>query len=62
MVSIELLEKLKQLYFKKYNISLTHEEATEMATSLINLMKILLKPESIKDEGRQDATYTEQSS
>ena len=41
----ELREKFKKLYLEKFGISLTNEEATEMATDLINLMKVLLKPD-----------------
>ena len=39
-----MLEKFKQLYLDKYNISLTNDEATKMATELITLMDLLLKP------------------
>ncbi len=39
-----MLEKFKTLYEKKYNIALTDEEATEMATAFLNLMKILIYP------------------
>ncbi len=48
MVSGEMLEKFKKLYLNKYNVLLTDEEATEMTTALVNLMKILLKPEPSK--------------
>lgn len=44
MVSPELLDKFKNLYKEQFDIKLTDEEATEMATSLVNLMKILVKP------------------
>ena len=61
MVSNEILEKFKNLYLKKYNISLTNEEATRMATDLVNLMRILLRPDKPTDnqqEGRQDETIS----
>lgn len=65
MVSTEMLEKFKQLYFKKYKVSLTNEEATEMTTALVNLMNILLKPDpketadTLKhEERRADETFT----
>lgn len=65
MVSKEKLAKFKQLYLKKYNVSLTDEEATEMATALVNLMSILLKPDSEEvqntseqEERRTDETLT----
>lgn len=46
MISKELLEKFKNLYFTKFGVSLTDEEATKASTDLINLMKVLLKPSS----------------
>ncbi len=45
MVSKEMLEKFKALYLKKYNVALTNEAATKMANDLLNLMKILVKPD-----------------
>ena len=65
MIDAEMLDKFKTLYLEKYNISLANEEALEMATALVNLMSILLKPEpevstdeSTQDERRQDETLT----
>ena len=65
MVSAEMLEKFKKLYLEKYNISLTNEEATQMANDLVNLMSLLLKPprkktvlEQNSNERRQDETLT----
>jgi len=61
MVSAEMLEKFKKLYLEKYNVSLTNEEATRMATDLVNLMKILLRPDKPTDnqqERRQDETIS----
>ena len=46
MITNEIREKFKKLYYEKFNITLSNEEATEMATDLINLMEVLLKPES----------------
>jgi hypothetical protein len=45
MVSAEMLDKFKTLYLEKYKVSLTNEETLEMATALVNLMSILVKPE-----------------
>ena len=53
MISNEMLEKFKKLYLEKYNISLTNEEATRMATDLVNLMRILLKPDNPSQEERR---------
>ena len=62
----ELREKFKKLYYKKFNIQLTDEEATKISTDLINLMKVLLKPGkqnkpvSYAEERREYATVTTQ--
>ena len=48
MVSPKMLEKFKKLYLMKYNVSLNNEEATEMANGLVNLVAILIKPNSLK--------------
>jgi len=44
MISNELLAKFKRLYQEKYNITLSDEETTKMATDFLNLMKVLLRP------------------
>ncbi|CAN5171825.1 hypothetical protein BH09PAT1_BH09PAT1_1660 [soil metagenome] len=41
----ELLERFKVLYLKKFNKSLSKEQATEMFTDLINLVGVLVKPD-----------------
>ncbi|MDD2224756.1 MAG: hypothetical protein PHP97_01160 [Candidatus Shapirobacteria bacterium] len=46
MISKEYLDKFKKLYKDKYNITLSDEETTELATHFINLMEILIKPKS----------------
>ncbi len=45
MVSNEIREKFKKLYQEKFDIALTDEEATQMATDLVNLVKVLVRPE-----------------
>lgn len=45
MVNQAFLDKFKRLYKEKYNIILCDEEATELATQFLNLMKILIQPE-----------------
>jgi len=45
MISKESLERFKKLYFEKYNVSLSDEAATQMATDFLSLMKILTRPE-----------------
>ncbi len=56
MISKEHLDKFKSLYLRKYNTSLTDEEVTKMATDLLNLVKILIKPLS---EEKNEQTYPE---
>ncbi len=45
MITNELLEQFKSLYQEQFNITLSNEEATHMATEFLNLMKVLLRPE-----------------
>ncbi len=60
MLEDQDLEKFKQLYLEEFHIALSNEEATRMATDLINLVRVLLKPdqpeknEEIKKEERRD--------
>jgi len=44
MISKEYLDKFKKLYKDKYEITLSDEEATELATHFLNLMEILIRP------------------
>ena len=44
MISKAYLEKFKKLYKDKYNITLSDEETTELATHFLNLMEILIRP------------------
>jgi hypothetical protein len=46
MISKEYLDKFKKLYKDKYNITLTDEETTELATHFLNLMEILIRPKA----------------
>lgn len=66
MISKAYLDKFKKLYKDKYEINLTDEEATELATHFLNLMEILIRPKPrpintpnkqvYVSEGRQHAT------
>lgn len=68
MISKAYLEKFKKLYKDKYNITLSDEETTELATHFLNLMEILIRPKpktniieskvtkSSESEGRQYET------
>ena len=42
MITNELRDKFKKLYYEKFSITLSDEEATVMAMDLVNLMKVLL--------------------
>lgn len=44
MISQEFLDKFKNLYKTKFNIILTDEDATRLATDFLNLMRVLTKP------------------
>lgn len=44
MVSKELLEKFKTIYQEEFNIVLSDENATKMATDLLNVMRIITRP------------------
>ena len=44
MISKAYLDKFKKLYKDKYEINLSDEEATELATHFLNLMEVLIRP------------------
>lgn len=44
MISKAYLDKFRKLYKDKYNITLSDEETTELATHFLNLMEILIRP------------------
>ncbi|MBP7967543.1 hypothetical protein KAZ66_04710, partial [Candidatus Woesebacteria bacterium] len=44
MIRPELIEKFKKLYYEKFHIQLTNEQATPMFIDLVNLMEVLLRP------------------
>ena len=44
MISKEYLDKFKKLYKDKYEITLSDEEATELATHFLNMMEVLIRP------------------
>jgi hypothetical protein len=46
MINTNILERAKKLYFEKYGVKLTNEKATELMTDLMNLMKVLSKPDN----------------
>lgn len=62
MINKEYLDKFKKLYKDKYEITLSDEEATELATHFLNLMEVLIRPKQKRiarqttEERRQYAT------
>ncbi len=53
MLNEEFLAKFKSLYLEKYNINLSDEEATKLATDFLNLMTVLIKPKPKIDIQKQ---------
>lgn len=56
MITPDKREKFKDLYFRKYNVLLTDEQATEAFTDLINLVRVITKSRPKKSE----VTYPKQ--
>ncbi len=54
MINKESLDKFKMLYKEKFDVELTDEGATKMATDFLNLMKVLLRPEPKNEEKKQN--------
>ena len=46
MINPKIREKFKKLYKEKFNIDLSEEETTQIFGDFINLMKIILQPNS----------------
>lgn len=44
MIPAKCFVRFQELYFEKFGVWLSDEEATREATDLINLMRVLLKP------------------
>lgn len=59
MIGKESIDKFKKLYRDKYNIELSDEEATDLATHFLNLMDILIHPK--KPEQNEEQEKTERS-
>lgn len=47
MIPQKYFIKFKDMYFEKFGVQLTDEEATRGMTDLVNLFKVLLKPDNI---------------
>ncbi|MFA5208389.1 MAG: hypothetical protein WC428_07150 [Candidatus Paceibacterota bacterium] len=49
MISEKALKEYKAIYKKEYGINLSDKEATEQATKLLSLMKVIYRPISKED-------------
>lgn len=45
MIPEEKIEEFRELYFRKYGVMLTPVQSTELALGLVNIMRVLTKPE-----------------
>ena len=56
MISKEILGKFKKLYKDKYDVNLSDEQTTQLANDLVNIMRVLLKPEPkiVSNEAQQE--------
>ncbi len=62
MISKEYLDKFKKLYKDKYDITLTDEEATELANHFLNMMEVLIKPKQKRSRSIQNNNVSEERS
>lgn len=62
MISKEYLDKFKKLYKDKYHITLTDEEATELANHFLNMMEVLIKPKQKRSRSIQNNNVSEERS
>ncbi|MCG3206312.1 MAG: hypothetical protein KCHDKBKB_03047 [Elusimicrobia bacterium] len=62
MISKEYLDKFKKLYKDKYDITLTDEEATELANHFLNMMEVLIKPKQKRLRSIQNNNVSEERS
>lgn len=58
MISKKYLDKYRKLYKDKYNITLTDEETTELATHFLNLMEILIRPKQKANTREQNISQS----
>ncbi len=60
MISKEYLDKFKKLYKDKYDITLTDEEAAELANHFLNMMEVLIKPKQKRSRSIQNNNVSEE--
>lgn len=61
MIRKEYLDKFKKLYKDRYDIVLSDEETTELATHFLNLMEVLIKPKTKRAISNQNIPDSELS-
>jgi len=62
MISKEYLDKFKRLYKDKYDITLSDEEATELATHFLNMMEVLIRPKQKRQQNLNKSNTSEERS
>lgn len=62
MISKEYLDKFKRLYKDKYDITLSDEEATELATHFLNMMEVLIRPKQKLQQNLNNSNSPEERS
>lgn len=62
MIRKEYLDKFKRLYKDKYDITLSEEEATELATHFLNMMEVLIRPKRKRSQNEQRVNAVEERS
>jgi len=62
MISKEYLDKFKKLYKDKYDITLTDEEATDLANHFLNMMEVLIRPKQKRAQSIQNKNASEERS
>ncbi len=60
MLTKDSLENFKRIYQEQFDITLTDEEATLMATDFLNMMKILVSPDTEEQTISNDEEIKEQ--
>lgn len=60
MISKEYLDKFKKLYMDKYEITLTDEEATELANHFLNMMEVLIRPKQKRTRSLQNNNMSDE--
>lgn len=49
MINSVAIEEFRSIYFKRYGVKLTNDQAMELGNKLIQLFKIIIKPIPVVD-------------